>query len=105
MVWLMQRCDFLITDSGGLQEEAAEIGKPALVIRETTERREGAIAGTASLVGADRRTIETWATRLLTDPETYERMARPIRPYGDGHAARKIVDVLLERSHPTVTRA
>jgi UDP-N-acetylglucosamine 2-epimerase len=105
MVWLIQRCHFLITDSGGLQEEAAEIGKPTLVVRKTTERGEGAIAGTASLVGTDRRTIENWATRLLSEPETYERMARPIRPYGDGHAARTIVDVLFERSHPTAVRA
>jgi UDP-N-acetylglucosamine 2-epimerase (non-hydrolysing) len=98
MVWLLQRCHFLITDSGGLQEEAAEIGRPTLVVRKTTERPEATLAGTALLVGADRRAIESSATRLLDEPETYERMARAIRPYGDGRASRRIVDVLHERA-------
>ena len=98
MVWLLQRCHFVITDSGGLQEEVTAIGKPVLVVRTRTERPEGVAAGTARLVGTDRETIETWATRLLSEPDVYERMARSTNPYGSGDAARKIVDVL--REHP-----
>ena len=98
MVWLLQRCHFVITDSGGLQEEVTAIGKPVLVVRTRTERPEGVAAGTARLVGTDRETIETWATRLLSEPDVYERMARSTNPYGSGDAARKIVDVLGE--HP-----
>jgi UDP-N-acetylglucosamine 2-epimerase (non-hydrolysing) len=96
MIWLLQRCDFVITDSGGLQEEVTALGKPVLVARETTERPEGVDAGTAILVGTDKRTIEEWATRLLTDPVVYERMARATDLYGDGDAARQIVDTLVE---------
>jgi len=104
MVWLLQRCHFLITDSGGLQEEATEVGKPLLVIRRTTERPEASDAGTAVLVGSDRDAIVSWAERLLTEPGTYLRMAQAIRPYGTGNAARAIVDVLLDRSRPSITR-
>jgi len=98
MVWLLQRCHFVITDSGGLQEEVTAIGKPVLVVRARTERPEGVAAGTAQLLGTDREAIETWATRLLSEPDVYERMARSTNPYGSGDAARKIVDVL--REHP-----
>lgn len=101
MVWLLQRCHFVITDSGGLQEEVTAIGKPVLVVREKTERPEGIAVGTARLVGTDRQTIETWATRLLRDPRVYERMARSTEAYGSGDAARQIVDILCERSLPT----
>jgi UDP-N-acetylglucosamine 2-epimerase (non-hydrolysing) len=98
MVWLLRRCHFVVTDSGGLQEEAAELGRPTLVVRKSTERVESLAAGTAAIIGTDRRGIEAWARRLLCEPETYDRMARPVRAYGDGTAARTIVDVLVERS-------
>jgi UDP-N-acetylglucosamine 2-epimerase (non-hydrolysing) len=98
MIWLMRRCHFVITDSGGVQEEATAIGKPVLVVRQKTERPEGVAAGTAHLVGTDRRPIEMWATRLLSDPDLYQRMARATDPYGSGDAARKIVATLYERS-------
>jgi UDP-N-acetylglucosamine 2-epimerase (non-hydrolysing) len=99
MVWLLQRCHFVITDSGGVQEEASAIGKPVLVVREKTERPEGLAAGTARLVGTSRRTIEAWATTLLRNSQVYERMAHASNSYGGGDAARRIVDALLERSH------
>jgi UDP-N-acetylglucosamine 2-epimerase (non-hydrolysing) len=98
MIWLLQRCHFVITDSGGLQEEVTAIGKPVLVVREKTERPEGIAAGNAHLVGTDRAAVEAAATRLLSDPVVYERMARPTDSYGNGDAARKIVDALCERS-------
>jgi UDP-N-acetylglucosamine 2-epimerase (non-hydrolysing) len=98
MLWLLRRCHFLVTDSGGLQEEAAVLGRPTLVVRKATERVEGVAAGTAWLVGTDREAIEIWATRLLHEPLRYERMARPTPSYGNGSAASAIVDILLERS-------
>jgi UDP-N-acetylglucosamine 2-epimerase (non-hydrolysing) len=98
MIWLLQRSHFVITDSGGLQEEATAMGKPVLVIREKTERLEGIAAGTALLVGTDEHALEAAATRLLTDPILYERMARVSDSYGDGYAARRIADTLREQS-------
>ncbi|WP_406698952.1 UDP-N-acetylglucosamine 2-epimerase (non-hydrolyzing) [Singulisphaera sp. Ch08] len=93
-VRLIRRSFFVITDSGGLQEEAPGLGKPVLVLRETTERPEGVDAGTVRLVGTDRARIVAEASRLLTDPAAYAAMARSINPYGDGHAAGRIVDAL-----------
>jgi len=87
----MDRATLILTDSGGVQEEAPSIGKPVLVMRDTTERPEAMIAGTARLVGTDRDKIVTEVTRLLTDREAYETMARAHNPYGDGHAASRIV--------------
>ena len=98
MIWLLQRSHFVITDSGELQEEAAAMGKPVLVIREKTERSEGIIAGTAILVGIDEHALEAWAMRLLTDSSLYKRMARVTHSYGDGYAARRIADTLREHS-------
>jgi UDP-N-acetylglucosamine 2-epimerase (non-hydrolysing) len=98
MVWLLRRCYFVVTDSGGLQEEVTALGKPVLVARATTERPEGVAAGTARLVGTDRVQIEDWATRLLRDDDLYTRMAQATNPYGEGDAARRIVDVLAEFS-------
>jgi UDP-N-acetylglucosamine 2-epimerase (non-hydrolysing) len=98
MIWLLHRCHFAVTDSGGLQEEVASIGKPVLVVRQTTERPEGIAAGSALLVGTSRRELTRWATRLLADAELYSRMSEPIGDYGDGTAARRIVDILHERS-------
>ena len=88
---------FVLTDSGGLQEEAPCLGKPVLVMREETERPEGLSAGTLELVGHDRQRIVEAASRLLTDPAAYARMAQAVNPYGDGHAAERISAWLLAR--------
>jgi UDP-N-acetylglucosamine 2-epimerase (non-hydrolysing) len=101
MVWLLRRCHFVITDSGGLQEEATALGRPVLVARSTTERPEGVAVGSARLVGTDKNTIETWTTRLLRDDDLYQQMAQSTNPYGDGNAARRIVDVLAALPAPT----
>ncbi len=93
-VKLMQRANLILTDSGGVQEEAPSFGVPILVLRRTTERPEGVTAGTAKLIGTDRETILTEARRLLSDPAAYGQMARAVNPYGDGSAAVKIVEVL-----------
>lgn len=96
MVHLMKRAALVLTDSGGLQEEAPGLGKPVLVMREVTERPEGVKAGTVLLVGTDRRRIVEETRRLLEDPQAYESMARAVNPYGDGQAAPRIVSALLE---------
>ena len=87
---LMRRCAFLITDSGGIQEEAPSLGKPVLVLREKTERPEAVDAGTVKLVGTDEDKIVMEASRLLDDPEEYLRMTRIHNPYGDGQASKRI---------------
>jgi UDP-N-acetylglucosamine 2-epimerase (non-hydrolysing) len=94
-VALMDRATLLLTDSGGIQEEAPSLGKPVLVMRDTTERPEAVEAGTARLVGTDARAIVAEASRLLTDPGAYAAMARAHNPYGDGQAAGRVVDVCL----------
>ncbi|HEY0396492.1 MAG TPA: UDP-N-acetylglucosamine 2-epimerase (non-hydrolyzing) [Candidatus Elarobacter sp.] len=86
---------FVLTDSGGLQEEAPTLGKPVLVMRRETERPEGLEAGTLRLVGSDYTDIVEWTRRLLTDHALYARMAHASNPYGDGHAAERIVGWLL----------
>ena len=91
-VALMSRCRLVLTDSGGVQEEAPSLGKPVLVMRDTTERPEGVEAGTAVLTGARASTIVEHATRLLTDPAAYRAMATAKNPYGDGHASERILD-------------
>lgn len=91
---LMRRAYFLITDSGGIQEEAPSLGKPVLVLRNKTERPEAVEAGTVKLVGTDEERIVGEASRLLDDPAEYGRMTRVHNPYGDGHACRRIGDVL-----------
>lgn len=93
-VYLMDRSSLLITDSGGVQEEAPSLGKPVLVMRDTTERPEAVDAGTVKLVGTDHTAIVREANRLLDDPAAYEAMARAHNPYGDGQAARRICDIL-----------
>ena len=98
MVHLMKHAKLILTDSGGLQEEAPSLGIPVLVLRETTERPEGVEAGTLKLVGTDTRQIVREANQLLDDPEAYARMAKATNPYGDGHAAERIVDALLRES-------
>jgi UDP-N-acetylglucosamine 2-epimerase (non-hydrolysing) len=93
-VWLMQRSHFLITDSGGVQEEAPSLGKPVLVMRDTTERPEAVEAGTVRLVGTDPEKIRSEALRLLNDPQAYDGMARALNPYGDGKASERIAAAL-----------
>ena len=94
LVRRLMRCRFVLTDSGGIQEEAPTFGKPVLVLRETTERPEGIDAGVARLVGTDRRRIVAAASELLTSPAAYAAMARAANPYGDGHAAARIAAIL-----------
>jgi UDP-N-acetylglucosamine 2-epimerase (non-hydrolysing) len=91
---LMRRCYFLITDSGGIQEEAPSLGKPVLVLREKTERPEAVEAGTVKLVGTDEEVIVREAMRLLHDRTEYLRMTRVHNPYGDGQASRRIADAI-----------
>ena len=98
MVHLMKRSEIVLTDSGGLQEEAPGLGKPVLVFREVTERPEGVRAGTVRLVGSDTGRIVEEASRLLDDRSAYEAMSKAIQPYGDGCAARRIADILEESS-------
>jgi UDP-N-acetylglucosamine 2-epimerase (non-hydrolysing) len=93
-VYLMTRCRFLITDSGGIQEEAPALGKPVLVMRDVTERAEAVDAGTVKLVGTDSERIVAEACRLLDDEAEYQRMARARNPFGDGTAAERIVRVI-----------
>lgn len=95
-VHLMSKAYLLLTDSGGIQEEAPALAKPVLVMRENTERPEALDAGTARLVGTDRAEIAARTGELLTDKAAYERMATASNPYGDGHAAEKIVSFLAE---------
>jgi UDP-N-acetylglucosamine 2-epimerase (non-hydrolysing) len=98
LVQLMKRCTLILTDSGGIQEEAPSLGVPVLVLRETTERPEAIEAGTAKLVGTDRERIINEATLLLDNPAAHARMAKAANPYGDGQAARRIVQALLNHS-------
>ena len=93
-VFLMSKAYFIITDSGGIQEEAPSLGKPVLVMRDTTERPEAVAAGTVRIVGSSEARILEEARRLLSDPAHYARMATAHNPYGDGHAAERIVKVI-----------
>jgi UDP-N-acetylglucosamine 2-epimerase (non-hydrolysing) len=95
-VWLMDQSDMILTDSGGIQEEAPSLGKPVLVMREVTERPEAVEAGTVRLVGTDREAIRSGVELLLTDEKIYNRMARAHNPYGDGKAAARILAAIRE---------
>jgi UDP-N-acetylglucosamine 2-epimerase (non-hydrolysing) len=96
LVQLIRRATLVLTDSGGLQEEAPGLGVPVLVLRQVTERPEGIQAGAVRLVGTDTGTIVRETLRLLDDPDAYQQMAKAVNPYGDGHAARRIVQALLD---------
>ena len=93
--FLMSHSDLVLTDSGGIQEEAPALGKPVLVLRENTERPEAIAAGTAILVGTDRKKIFETVKELLTQQASYEKMAKAINPYGDGKASRRILQGIL----------
>ena len=100
IVQIMKSCYLILTDSGGIQEEAPIFGKPVLVLRDTSERPEAIVAGTAKLVGTDRRRIVQETENLLHNQDAYLRMARATSPYGDGHAAQQIVGHLLSLVTP-----
>lgn len=93
-VRLLDLCHLVLTDSGGVQEEAPGLGKPVLVMRETTERPEGVMAGTAKLIGSDEDRIVAEVATLLDDPAAYAAMAKAHNPFGDGHASARIVETL-----------
>ena len=93
-VQLMKRARLILTDSGGVQEEAPSLGVPVLVLRDTTERPEAIAAGVARLIGCDRAAIAAEGSRLLTDPHAHAKMAHAANPYGDGQAAQRIVQIL-----------
>jgi UDP-N-acetylglucosamine 2-epimerase (non-hydrolysing) len=95
MVHLMKHASLVLTDSGGLQEEAPALGIPVLVMRAVTERPEGVSAGTVRLVGTDQEQIVEQSRNLLDDPQAYAAMAQAINPYGDGKAAKRITDAIL----------
>lgn len=97
-VYLLSRCHFVLTDSGGVQEEAPALGKPVLVMRNTTERPEGIDAGTALLVGTASERIFGEARRLLDNHRHYQQMSRAHNPFGDGKASRRIIDVIAQES-------
>ena len=92
---LMHRAYLILTDSGGVQEEAPALGKPVLVLRDTTERPEAVDAGTVKLIGTDRERVYEEAKKLLTDEAEYSRMAESVNPYGDGKAAARIIQAIL----------
>ena len=96
LVGAMKRCYLLLTDSGGLQEEAPGLGKPVLVLRETTERPEAIEAGTAKLVGTNPATVVSVASELLSDADAYLSMARAVNPFGDGQAAKRIAEIVMD---------
>jgi UDP-N-acetylglucosamine 2-epimerase (non-hydrolysing) len=93
-VYLMEKCNIVLTDSGGIQEEAPGLGKPVLVMRDTTERPEAVDAGTVKLVGTDYQKIVDDVSRLLDDAEYYNTMSKAVNPYGDGKACERIVNAL-----------
>ena len=100
---LMARVDIVLTDSGGIQEEAPALGKPVLVLRDTTERPEAVTAGTVRLIGTDERRVYEETMRLLTEPTAYTHMAEAVNPYGDGEAARRIIEAILYHAGRTQT--
>lgn len=94
LIWIMEKSFFVLTDSGGIQEEAPALGKPVLVMRDVTERQEGVEVGTAKLVGTNFDVIVREASRLLNDSDEYNRMANSVNPYGDGTTSKQILDIL-----------
>ncbi|HET9589956.1 MAG TPA: UDP-N-acetylglucosamine 2-epimerase (non-hydrolyzing) [Anaerolineales bacterium] len=105
LVQLMKHAKLILTDSGGLQEEGPSLGIPILVLREVTERPEGIQSGTLRLVGTEVHQIVNEAMRLLDEPSAYQAMARAANPYGDGHAAERIIEALLRSERKTAIQA
>jgi UDP-N-acetylglucosamine 2-epimerase (non-hydrolysing) len=97
LIWLMNKSFMVITDSGGIQEEAPSLGKPVLVLRNVTERTEGVEAGTAKLVGTEEKNIINEAEILLNNPDEYKKMATSINPYGNGKSAERILSILINQ--------
>jgi len=93
-VYLMNKSYLILTDSGGIQEEAPSLGKPVLVMRDTTERPEAVIAGTVKLVGTDRDLIVNETLKLINNKENYNKMSKSHNPYGDGKASERIINFL-----------
>jgi UDP-N-acetylglucosamine 2-epimerase (non-hydrolysing) len=94
LIWLMQKAYLVLTDSGGIQEEAPSLGKPVLVMRDVTERMEGVEEGTAKLVGTDRQCIIKNVTQLLDDQKVYAQMAQAVNPYGDGTTSQQVLEIM-----------
>jgi UDP-N-acetylglucosamine 2-epimerase (non-hydrolysing) len=94
----MNKSYIILTDSGGVQEEAPSLGKPVLVIRDVTERTEGIDSGTAKIVGTGKDKIMREALELLTDKTVYDKMAKAINPYGDGNASKRIINIISKVS-------
>ena len=101
---LMARVDIVLTDSGGIQEEAPSLGKPVLVLRDTTERPEAVTAGTVLLIGTDEQRVYEETMRLLTETTAYTHMAEAVNPYGDGAASRRIIEAILYHAGHTHTK-
>jgi UDP-N-acetylglucosamine 2-epimerase (non-hydrolysing) len=101
LVNLMKRSTLILTDSGGIQEEAPSLGIPVLVLRKVTERPEGVEAGAVRVVGVESPSIVEQTLRLLSDPTEYQAMAQAVNPYGDGHAAERIVGRILKEMNPS----
>ena len=101
---LMARVDIVLTDSGGIQEEAPSLGKPVLVLRDTTERPEAVTAGTVRLIGTDEQRVYEETMRLLTETTAYTHMAEAVNPYGDGAASRRIIEAILYHAGHTHTK-
>jgi len=96
LIWLMEKSYLILTDSGGIQEEAPSLGKPVLVMRNVTERIEGIEAGTAKLVGTNKNSIVSKTVELIDNPEKYENISKRTNPYGDGTASERILNIFLE---------
>ncbi len=94
LIWLMEKSYFVLTDSGGIQEEAPTLGKPVLVMRDVTERQEGIEAGTAKLVGTNKEVILKEAYQLLDDNKAYNKMAKAVNPYGDGTTSKQVLEII-----------
>jgi UDP-N-acetylglucosamine 2-epimerase (non-hydrolysing) len=96
LIWMMDKSYFILTDSGGIQEEAPSLGKPVLVLREVTERTEGVVAGTAILVGSSKEKIVSEASKLLSNDFYYKSFSKASNPYGDGKTCEKIKTILSQ---------
>ena len=95
-IYLMKKSYIILTDSGGVQEEAPSLGKPVLVMRSTTERQEGVTAATSKILGTNTQTIITQVERLLNKKSEYNKMAKAVNPYGDGNASERIYNTIIK---------